>query len=56
MGHEENRSSPLFNLFHLVEALFLELLVPYGEHLINDQDIGVEMGGDGESQSDLHAA
>jgi hypothetical protein len=44
------------NLGHLAEALLLELGVADGEDLVDDEDFGFEMGGDGDGEADIHAA
>jgi hypothetical protein len=41
---------------HLAEALLLEFRVADREYLVDDQNLGLEMRGDGEGQSDVHAA
>ena len=43
------------NVGDLLRALALEVLVADGEHLVDDQDVGVDVDGDGEPESDVHA-
>ncbi len=44
------------DLLDLVEAPPLELLVADREHLVDDEDLRLEMGGDGKAEPHLHAA
>lgn len=57
MAHKQNRPS-LFvaDLIHLSHALFLEFGVADGEDFVDEEDFGVEMGGYGEGEADVHAA
>ena len=41
---------------HLAQALPLELGVADGQHLVDEQDLGLEVRGDGEREPDVHAA
>ena len=50
------RPSPVGDVLHLAEALLLELGVADGEHLVDDQDLRLEVRGDGEGQAHVHAA
>ena len=43
------------HLVHLAKAFFLELGVADGEHLVDDQDLRLQMGGDGEGEAHIHA-
>ena len=38
-----------------LEALLLEVGVAHGQHLVDQQDVGLEEGGDGEAEPHLHA-
>ena len=40
---------------HGVEAFALKARVAYSQNLINDEDIGIEMGGHGKAQAQAHA-
>src|SRR6266513_2433240 len=40
----------------LREALVLEVLVPDGEHLVHQENVRLEMHGDGETEAHVHAA
>ena len=42
-------------LLHPVEALLLEALVADGEHLVDEQDVGLDVDRHGEAQTDVHA-
>src|SRR3989442_6508526 len=46
---------PFYDVFHPVEAFFLEIEVAHGQDFVDDQDIGVYTGRDGEAQTDGHA-
>lgn len=57
VADEEDGAAFLVGGFvHAVEALALEVGVADGEDFVHDEDVGVEVGGDGESQADVHAA
>jgi len=43
------------DIAHFAETFFLEIDVADGEHFIDEEDFGLEMGGDGEGQADVHA-
>ena len=43
------------DLGHAAQAAALELGVAHGEHLVDQQDVGVEVRGDGERQPQVHA-
>jgi hypothetical protein len=56
VAHEQNRPAVAGGIAHLPEALLLERRVTDGEHLVDDQDLGLEMGGDAEaSRSSCHS-
>ena len=57
VAHEDARSarSPATSL-HLAEALLLELSVSDGQHLVDDEDLGVEVRSHGKRESHVHAA
>ena len=46
----------LGHVAHLAQALLLELDVADGQHLVDDQDVGLEVRRDGERQAHVHAA
>ena len=57
MAHEQY--GPAFSaayVLHLAYGLLLEFGVAHGEHLIYHQYFGFQVGGDGESETDGHAA
>ncbi len=56
VAHEEDRAARRRDVAHLAEALLLELRVADGEHLVDEQDLGLEVGGDGEREPHVHAA
>ena len=47
---------PLRDVVHLAEALLLEARVADRQHLVDDQDLGLEVRGDGEREPHVHAA
>ena len=47
---------PRGDVLHLAEALLLELGVADGQHLVDDQDLRLEVRRDGEGQAHVHAA
>ena len=51
---EDDRPPALLELVDLAEALALELLVADGEHLVQQQDVDVQVCGDGEAQAHDH--
>ncbi|MBV9295624.1 MAG: hypothetical protein JO145_08625 [Acidobacteriaceae bacterium] len=56
MAHEQD--CPTFargDILHLAEALPLELRVADREHLIDDQDFRLEMGGNRKGKTHVHA-
>ena len=56
MRDEENGPPGVAELLHAPEAAPLELGVADGEHLVDEQDLGLEVRGDGEREPDVHAA
>src|SRR5205085_4281274 len=46
---EHDRAAALLELEDLPEALALELLVADGEHLVEEEHVRLEVGGDGEA-------
>ena len=54
--NKENRASLLTNILHFVEALSLEPRVSDCQHFIHQQYFRFQMGGDGESESQIHSA
>jgi hypothetical protein len=57
VADEKDRAAlALGDVLHFAEALFLELGIAHGEHLINDEDLRLQVRGDGEGEADVHAA
>ena len=56
MGHEQERGAVGHDLADPAEALLLEVGVPDGQDLVDEKDVGIEVGSDGEAEADLHAA
>src|SRR6185369_7530605 len=55
MRDEDQRHAAVLHLLDLGDALLGELLVADGEHLVDEQDVGIDVHGDGESEADVHA-
>ena len=56
VADEQHRAPRARDLAHLAEALALERRVADREHLVDDQDLRLEVRGDGEREPQLHAA
>src|SRR5581483_6678478 len=56
LADEQNRAAAGCHLLDLSEALLLEGVVSDGEHLVDDQDLRLEVGGDREGQAHVHPA
>src|SRR5437588_4578413 len=54
VGDEDDRAAALLELEDLAEALALERLVPDGEDLVEQQDVGLEVGRDREPETHVH--
>ena len=55
VAHEENGAPLRLKLLHAVEALLLKHLVADGQHLVDQQDVRVDVDGDGETKAYEHA-
>ena len=54
---DEHDRAPLDRrLAHLLQRASLEIHVSDGKHLVDDEDLGIEVGRDGEGQANEHAA
>ena len=53
--HEEDRSAFGLEALHPVDALALERLVADRQHLVDEQDVGRDVDGDGEGEPGVHA-
>ena len=56
MGDEDDRAAARRDLVHLRQRLALEGGVADREHLVDEQDLRLEVGGDGEGEPHRHAA
>src|SRR5690606_25509453 len=56
VADEEDRAAFPRHVAHLAEAFALKFRVADGEHFIHDQNVGLEMCGDGEGEAHEHAA
>ena len=56
VADEQHRPPCARDLAHLAEALALERRVADREHLVDDQDLRLQVRGDGEREAQLHAA
>src|SRR5205807_4791590 len=52
---ENQRHAAILHLLNRGNALRGELLVADGEHLVDQQYVGIDVDGDGESEADVHA-
>ena len=55
MGDEQDRPALPLELGDLVQALARERLVADREHLVDEQDVRVDVHGDREAEPDVHA-
>ena len=53
---KQHRPTLSGDALHLTETLLLERRVTDREHFVDDQDLRLEVGGDGERKSHVHAA
>ena len=53
--HQQNRLSAASELGELVEALVREPLVADGEHLVDEQHVGLDVNRHGEAETHVHA-
>ena len=56
VADEQDRASLLGDIAHLAQTLVLKGEIADRQHLINEQDFGLQMGRDGEGQAEIHAA
>ena len=56
VADEQDRPALLADVVHLAQALVLERRVADRQHLVDEQDLRLEVGGDGEGQPHVHAA
>ena len=40
---------------HFAQAFFLKLRIAHGQDFVDQEDLRFQVGGDGESQADVHA-
>ena len=52
---QQDGAALALELLHPVDALALEALVADGQHLVDHQDVGVDVDGHGEAEPDVHA-
>jgi hypothetical protein len=55
VADEEDGAAAAGDILHRAEAFALERDVAHGEDLVDQQDFGPQMGGDGEGEAHLHA-
>ena len=55
MGDEHHRAAAGLQLPHPGDALVLELLVAHGQHLVDQQHVGVGVDDEGEPEAQAHA-
>ena len=56
VGDEDDGAAGAGDVAHFAEAFFLEVDVADGEDFVDEEDFGLEVGGDGEGEADVHAA
>src|SRR5437660_378543 len=54
MADEQDRAAVAGHVLHLAETPLLEFHVADGEHLVDDEDLRLEMGSDRKSQAHIH--
>ena len=55
VAHEDDGPPLLRDVPHLAQAFLLKRRVPHGQDLVHQDDLRLEMGGDGEGQAQIHA-
>ncbi len=55
VAHEHDRATAATQLVHLLRHLLLEFDVAAGEGFVDQQNLRIEMGGDGESEASPHS-
>src|SRR5690606_32927153 len=53
--HDDDGAAAVLEIEELLRALALELLVADGEHLVDEQEIGLDVDRDREAELDVHA-
>ena len=56
MADEQDRASAARDLGHLAEAFLLKLGIADRQHLVDDQNLGLQMRRDREGEPNIHAA
>ena len=56
MADEQQGLAAFLEVADAVEALELEGQVAHGEDFVHEQDVGIDLDGDGEAEADVHAA
>jgi hypothetical protein len=56
VAHEQNGAALPGHVTHLTQALLLKSRIAHRQHLVDDQDFWLQMGGDREPQLEPHAA
>ena len=55
MGYKENSFAPGSKLLYPFKAFPTKLSVPNGQYLVDEEDVRINLGRDGEGQSHVHA-
>ena len=55
MAYKQHRPPLPRDILHFAEAFFLELNIADGEHFVDDENLGFQVSGDSEGESDVHA-
>jgi len=56
MTHKQHGPAFLSHITHFPQTFLLKFGITYGEDLIDDEYLRLQMGGDGEGEADIHAA
>ena len=56
MADNQDSSAKSSDIFHFAETFFLKLGIPHRQHFIDDENLRIEVRGDGEGKPDIHAA
>ena len=55
VGDEDDGAALAGDIAHFAETFFLEIDIADGEDFVDEEDFGLEMGGDGKGEADVHA-
>ena len=55
MGHEDQRDAAVLHLLNLGDALLRELFIADSKHLVDQQNLRIDMHRNGEAEANVHA-